>query len=55
MMHRTWPPLVLAAAGALGCGSASADRGAAARPYRVGVVDRGDVRVFVEETGVVEP
>jgi HlyD family secretion protein len=36
------------------CAKAGADDGAS-RPYKVGVVDRGDVRVTVEETGVVEP
>ena len=45
--------LALAAAGLLGCGSASSET--TTRPYRVGVVDRGAVRVFVEETGIVEP
>ena len=43
------PLLALAA-----CAKAGADDGAS-RPYKVGVVDRGDVRVTVEETGVVEP
>jgi multidrug efflux pump subunit AcrA (membrane-fusion protein) len=37
-----------------GCGQADADS-LAARPYRVGVADQGDIRVFVEETGLVEP
>lgn len=46
--------LALGLLAALGCGRAKAEDGSA-RPYRVGVVDRGDVRVFVEETGVVEP
>lgn len=55
MTSRTSLPLVLAAVGALGCGSAPGDGKAAERAYRVGVVDRGDVRVFVEETGIVEP
>lgn len=36
------------------CASADADDGSS-RPYKVGVVDRGEVRVTVEETGVVEP
>jgi len=43
------PLLALAA-----CAKAGADDGAG-RPYKVGVVDRGEVRVTVEETGVVEP
>jgi HlyD family secretion protein len=37
-----------------GCGKAGAEDGSS-RPYKVGVVDRGEVRVTVEETGVVEP
>jgi HlyD family secretion protein len=36
------------------CSKAGADDGSS-RPYKVGVVDRGEVRVTVEETGVVEP
>lgn len=36
------------------CAKAGAD-GGSSRPYQVGAVDRGDVRVTVEETGVVEP
>ncbi len=36
------------------CSRADADDGST-RPYKVGVVDRGDVRVAVEEAGVVEP
>ncbi len=44
----------LAAALALGCTSSQA-RDQNARPYRVGAVDRGAIRVLVEETGVVEP
>ena len=39
---------------ATGCGKAGAEDGSS-RPYKVGVVDRGEVRVTVEETGVVEP
>ena len=45
--------LAAPAAGAA-CSNADADDGAG-RPYKVGVVDRGEVRVTVEETGVVEP
>ena len=37
------------------CGQADADSTSATRPYRVGVADRGDIKVFVEETGLVEP
>ncbi len=48
-------PLVLAAVlAALGCGTAKAD-GPESRPYRVGAADRGEIRVTVEETGIVEP
>jgi len=52
------PALVLTAALPLlalaACAKAGADDGAS-RPYKVGIVDRGEVRVTVEETGVVEP
>jgi len=52
------PALVLIAAVFLpalaACAKAGAD-GGSTRPYKVGVVDRGEVRVTVEETGVVEP
>lgn len=52
------PALVLTAALPLvtlaACAKAGADDGSS-RPYKVGVVDRGEVRVTVEETGVVEP
>jgi HlyD family secretion protein len=37
------------------CNGARAEGGGASRPYRVGTADRGEVRVEVEETGVVEP
>lgn len=49
--------LVLAAAlclPLLACTKADADDGSS-RPYKVGSVDRGEVRVIVEETGVVSP
>jgi len=36
------------------CSKAGADS-RSSRPYKVGVVDRGEVRVTVEETGVVDP
>lgn len=36
------------------CSNADAGDGSG-RPYKVGAVDRGEVRVTVEETGVVEP
>ncbi len=52
------PALVLAAALScvpfVACNKADADDGSS-RPYKVGVVDRGEVRVIVEETGVVSP
>ena len=41
--------------GAEGCRDASANGGEGGRPYRVGTVDRGPIRVVVEETGIVEP
>lgn len=53
-----FPPLALLALATLAlaaCSQADANRSSAARPYKVGVVDRGEVRVTVEETGVVEP
>lgn len=37
------------------CGRAGADEAGATRPYGVGAVERGDIQVFVEETGLVEP
>ncbi len=49
--------LVLAAVACvplLACNQADANDGSS-RPYKVGVVDRGEVRVIVEETGVVSP
>ena len=52
------PALVLAAVASciplVACSKADADDGSS-RPYKVGVVDRGEVRVIVEETGVVSP
>lgn len=52
------PALVLAAAtscvAVLACSNADANDGSS-RPYKVGTVDRGEVRVVVEETGVVAP
>ncbi|MGQ0702437.1 MAG: efflux RND transporter periplasmic adaptor subunit, partial [Gemmatimonadales bacterium] len=38
----------------IACSGAKA-KGATERPFRVGVADTGDIRVLVEETGVVEP
>jgi multidrug efflux pump subunit AcrA (membrane-fusion protein) len=51
------PALVLAAGFVLpllACSNADANDGSS-RPYKVGVADRGEVRVVVEETGVVAP
>jgi RND family efflux transporter MFP subunit len=39
---------------ALACSGAKANQ-PTERPFRVGTADRGDIRVLVEETGVVEP
>jgi len=52
-----FPALAFAAAATAAvaaCGGANA-RTSTDRPFRVGTVDQGDVRVMVEETGVVEP
>ena len=52
-MHRfavVAPAVVLAVA----CSSADANN-ASNRPYRVAAVERGDIQVLVEETGIVEP
>jgi HlyD family secretion protein len=46
--------VVPAAVLALACSSADADS-ANDRPYKVGAVDRGEIQVLVEETGIVEP
>src|SRR3989441_1777675 len=52
------PALVLAAFAScvplVACSKADANDGSS-RPYKVGVVDRGEIRVIVEETGVVAP
>src|SRR6185503_12009932 len=53
------PAIVLAVAAAIlptavACNKADANDGSS-HPYKVGVVDRGEVRVIVEETGVVSP
>lgn len=48
-------PVILLAILIAACSRARAEGGGAARPYRVGAADRGEVRVAVEETGVVEP
>lgn len=54
-MRQSLALTALAAVAALGCSRANADHDSASRPYKVGVVNRGDVQVMVEETGVVEP
>lgn len=46
--------ILLLVGSAAACSRAGAN-GGSDRPYRVGVVDRGDIRVLVEETGVIEP
>jgi HlyD family secretion protein len=51
---RVLSAVVLLAALVGACAKAGADNGSS-RPYKVGAVDRGEVRVTVEETGVVEP
>jgi len=52
------PAFVLAAVAScvplIACNKADAGDGSS-RPYKVGAVDRGEVRVIVEETGVVSP
>jgi RND family efflux transporter MFP subunit len=54
-MTRCLPLLgLLALPLAAGCGRAEANANGS-RPYRIGLVDRGPIRVVVEETGVVEP
>ena len=37
------------------CANARGAEGNAARPFRVGTAERGEIRVVVEETGLVEP
>jgi glycine cleavage system aminomethyltransferase T len=37
------------------CSQAGAESAGGDRPYKVGRVERGEVRVIVEQTGVVEP
>ncbi len=44
-----------AAAFAFGCASASGDATSDGLPFAVGVADRGDIPVTIEETGFVEP
>jgi RND family efflux transporter MFP subunit len=46
--------LLVLTATVAGCGNGGTDE-AAGRPYRVAEVGEGDVEVFVEETGLVEP
>lgn len=54
MRRASLDPIVLCLALA-GCSSANGDRGSSPYPFRVGVADRGDIHVTIEETGVVEP
>lgn len=51
---RHLPPLAAFTLLLAACGGGNASD-ATERAFRVGVVDRGDIRVIVEETGVVEP
>jgi HlyD family secretion protein len=46
---------VLLAAAAVGCSSASGGEETPAYPFRVAAVERGPIRVTIEETGLVEP
>lgn len=46
---------LLPVAGALACSNAKGSDSESPYPFRVGVVDRGEIAVTVEETGVVEP
>ncbi len=46
---------MLLAAGLSGCGSASGDEQASEHPFRIAAVERGPIRVTIEETGLVEP
>jgi HlyD family secretion protein len=55
-MHRSLVLTLLLPMAAFAAACSKADAGDGSdRPYKVGVVDRGEVRVTVEETGVVEP
>ncbi len=53
LLRRTLPAAL--ATLTLACGSSNGNSASAGRPYRVGVADRGAVRVTIEETGLVEP
>jgi RND family efflux transporter MFP subunit len=53
LLRRTLPAAL--ATLTLACGSSNGNSAAAGRPYRVGVAERGAVRVTIEETGLVEP
>jgi HlyD family secretion protein len=53
-LPRPLPGFLVLVASVVGCmGADAADT--SERPFRVGTADQGDVRVVVEETGVVEP
>ncbi|MBA2626938.1 MAG: efflux RND transporter periplasmic adaptor subunit, partial [Gemmatimonadales bacterium] len=54
-MRRLSRLLPIVAIAVAACPRASADSRGAKRPYKVGTADRGEVRVAVEETGIVEP
>ncbi len=47
--------LALLAAAGVGCSAAGGDENTPTYPFRVGVAERGAIRVTIEETGVVEP
>ena len=47
--------VVLSVTAVLGCGSAEGSGENVGRPYRVTAVDKGPIRVTIEETGLVEP
>lgn len=49
-------PIALILVALPGCSRSEAEDGnGSSRPYKIGVVDTGQVQVFVEETGIVEP
>ncbi len=50
-----WLALTPFALAIAGCAAAGGADSGVTRPFRVGEVDRGEVRVVVEETGLVEP
>lgn len=50
-----WGSVALLAASLTGCSSAKGTADASSYPFRVGLAERGMIRVTIEETGVVEP